>query len=202
MNNLLLTRETPIAFSPESSEALAERFDDLISGIQDAHPLSRRKLSQAQALLASQRNAEALGILKELYALHPQPLLLHWQALIASATHDWEAARNWLLQEQASLPIQDAWSRAANAYQLGRLALQQDRPLEAISILRTSIAQARLAHDDQGEGKARRLLGDLARQRQQKAIARDYYLTAQQAFARAGDTQAQAEIAKIMADWA
>lgn len=194
---LLQAFETPVHFLPESCQALALRWDDLMTGLSDRHPLTSRKLSQAQALLASGRSAETLSILRELYALHPQPLLLHWLGLVSAATNDWESARSWLLQEQAQLPIEDAWARAANAYELGRLALQQDRLLEAISLLRTSILQARYARDGVSEGRARHLLGLLASKRQQPDIARDYFATAQEAFARAGDTQGSARMRSL-----
>lgn len=195
---LLQAFETPIDFLPESCQSLALRWDDLMSAVSEHHPLTRRKLSQAQALLASGRSAETLSILRELNTLHPQPLLLHWLGLVSAATNDWEAARNWLLKEQQQLPIEDAWSRAINAYELGRLALQQDRLLEAISFLRTSILQARYARDGVYEGRARHLLGLLAVRRQQPEIARDYFATAREAFLRAGDLQAAARMSGLI----
>ncbi len=131
---LLQAFETPVDFLPESCQSLALRWDDLMTAVSEHHSLTRRKLSQAQALLASGRSAETLSILRELNTLHPQPLLLHWLGLVCAAINDWEAARNWLLKEQQQLPIEDAWSRAINAYELGRLALQQDRLLEAIKL--------------------------------------------------------------------
>ena len=180
-------------------DPLARQWDELTAGLRADPQINRRELLRIKVLIARQRYAETRRQLQLLQDAQPRPLWQHWLGLVAQAAGDFESARAWLLQEQDSLPLFDARARAANAYALAQLALAQDRLPEAIDCLRSCLLQSRFASAPDWEGRARQLLGQISQQRQKPELARDYYLSARDAFVRSRHETGLTEVNRLLA---
>jgi len=174
-------------FPPQDHEQMAGVWIELMANSKDVEALSRCKLGYCDVLIAQQKFTEAAAILLELYEAVGQTMILNRLAQVKRAAGDSEAAVNWLLLANATLPPEAHRHRAGNAFALARIRVEQGQLQAAIVWLRQTIEMARQAGADGLEGQARLLMGQIAKDQLEPDLALYYYVTAQEAFERAGD---------------
>lgn len=174
-------------FHPEDHEQMAKVWIELMADAKDVDTLSRCKLGYCDVLLAQQKFVEAAAILEELYENTNQVMVLNRLAQVHQAAGEFETAAAWLLKANDALSPEAHSHRAGNAFALARLRREQGRLKEAIRWLRQTIEFAREARTDGLEGQARLLLGHIAKDQNESDLALHYFISAQEAFERAGD---------------
>lgn len=171
------------AFGRQDFALAAELWERLIDQESDEARRNRYRFNYTYVLLAQGRFDAAQALLEELYQFSQHPLYLHQMGYVARESGDLNQAHLCLEAERARLGAGDHAARAANAYELGLVALLQNNLPAAHNHARDSLTQARRAGDRIAEGTAHRLLGDVMMAIQKANDAQLHYRSALRAYA-------------------
>ncbi len=172
------------AYQEKRYDQAAEIWKALIAQESDQSSRHDHQLGYTYVLIAQQDYDAARELLNHLNQEQPKtPTYLHQMALLEIEARQWDAAQDYLVQEQACLEPTDALALAQNHYLQGLVAYQQQDYTLAQAQADESLTAAQKSKSQTAVGDAWRLSGDIALAIEQKEAARMAYNSAQAAFA-------------------
>ncbi len=172
------------AFEQKNYQLAGHIWLSLMAASEDAETHCRIQLGYALVLIAQRQFREATALLNELYEITGDSICLHQLGYTARESGNLDLARTHFMAEQACLPYNNYLALAVNAYELGMIALEQNKLSVAFHYARRSVEYAQQAKDPIAEGYAYHLLGEVRQSLKDPEKAQDCYEACQQALAR------------------
>ncbi|HEY9840432.1 MAG: hypothetical protein ACAI44_15835 [Candidatus Sericytochromatia bacterium] len=177
-------------YSTEDAWAALERGDyslatriwlSFLGRAQDTPSYCRYQLGYTAVLIAQGQYREAVALLEEMHEITQDSLWLHQMGRAAREAGKLDTARAHFMAEQASLPHDAHMALALNAFELGSIALEEQKISVAFHYARHSLECAKKANDPIIEGYAYRLLGDVRKALKEIEKAMDCYEASREA---------------------
>lgn len=172
------------AFEQKNYQLAAHIWLSLLAASEDVETHCRIQLGYALVLIAQRQFRDANAILNELYEITSDSICLHQLGYAAREAGNLDLARTHFMAEQACLAFNDYLALSVNAYELGRVALEQAKLSVAFHYARRSVDLAQQAQDPIAEAYAYHLLGEVRQSLKDPEKAQDCYEACHQALAR------------------
>lgn len=192
-------RDAWLAYEAGEYDLAVSIWQALIELAPDAPTLRSHVEGYLMMLTERQQWAQARGLLHGLQERSGEAIYFHLLGRIERLAGNPQAALQQFDAAAALLDAHDSASLAANRHQRGLTALAMGDILQALAAATESLRLARASGEASAEAQAHQLQGEIALAQGDARRARECYADAAVAYAMAGDTEAEAEMASRIA---